>query len=145
MTLNKHSQYALLLGLYISRAGRATIEEAAANMNLSKPMLHQVARKMRLGKVIKSIRGPGGGYELEKNVEVGEILGIFENLSFLTKEDIGMHRIGSQEQRALANYTKNLSRALIPLLNRKVNNVMSELVANEMTQLDLRNLSGSVN
>lgn len=73
MKFNKNTQYALLLSLYLCRAGRAKVSDIAAELALSPSLLASVANKMRREGVIRSFRGPGGGFELvNKDVSIAE-------------------------------------------------------------------------
>jgi DNA-binding IscR family transcriptional regulator len=64
VTLNKKCQYALLLVFYLKRSGKANLEDVAANLNISLTFLQQVARHLRIAKVITSAKGPHGGSEV---------------------------------------------------------------------------------
>ena len=142
MRLNKDTQYGILFSLYLSRAGRATLEDAASELKLPKNFLAQVVRKMRLKGLVRSVRGPGGGYELTKEVTPLDILNVFDAYNIINSKEQSNYLTGGPEERAFALYAKNLSLALYPLLARKIKNVMSELVANEVAKLDKLDMKG---
>lgn len=145
MNFNKNIQYGILFSLYLARAGRATVRDAAANLDLSKSLLEQVARKMRLGGVVTSVRGPGGGYELSSEATVTSVILCFEDIGFLPVRDAKRYVKGQPEERALFNYTWGLNSVVTKLLNRKVSWIMKELVANEMALLNKLNVKGLEN
>lgn len=136
MILNKKLQYGILLSLYLTRAGQATTNSVATNLNLSKSFLDQVARKMRIAGLITSIRGPGGGYKLSGEVSITQVVQALSNHFVLTLDEKETYRKGQPEERALYQLATNLNFGLQHLLNRKVQNIMLELVANEVATLN---------
>lgn len=142
MRLNKNIQYGLLFTLYICRAGRASVQSAAEGLGVSYPLLSQVATKLRRAKVIKSIRGPGGGYELTGEPSVLEVFQAVSPIKLLKDADTVKYNRGGDEARSLVNYVSNLGYALAPLLKRKVRNVGAELVAAEMLKLEAKAPTG---
>ncbi len=142
MKLNKKVQYGLLLCLYLSRSGRSKIEIVALNLNLSRSFLDQVANKLKNRGVIKSFKGPGGGFELIEDAKMLWIFQALDSVRFLTDKEIKEYITGTPEKRALSHFTSTLSAALNPLLNRRVVNVMKEVVANEMGSLNTLNIKG---
>ncbi len=145
MRINRLSQYGILFVLYLSQAGRATAEGAAEGLNLSRSFLDQVARKLRVAGVIKSVRGCGGGYEVVGAPTVEDVLDALSPVSLLTSAESTMYALGAPEHRAFANYCKNLENSLSPVLKRKVSAVGKELVANEMACLERAQPSPQVN
>jgi Rrf2 family protein len=136
MRLNRKVQYGLLFVLYITRAGRVTIESAAEGLGLSTSFLEQVARNLRLAGVVKSIRGTHGGYELEGDPNMQAVFEALSPVNLLGREEFKGYSKGSSEHRALAHYVASLGLALAPLLKRKVRNVSNDLVAQEMARLN---------
>lgn len=136
MRLNKKMQYGFLFALYLSRAGRGKVADAAANMNISKHFLEQVARKLRLSGVIKSVRGPGGGYELVGDPTAFEVLNALSPVALLKSVEFTRYKTGASEERAFAQYAFNLAQALHPVMRRKIRNIGAELVANELATLN---------
>lgn len=135
MRLSKQTQYGILLVLYLSHAGRATSKSASEGLSLSKAFVDQVARKLRLAGLIKSVRGYGGGYEVVGAPTVQDVISSLSNIYFLNKQEAAKYAIGSPEERAFVNFCKNLQLAISPTLRRKVANVGKELVANELATL----------
>lgn len=145
MLLNKKVQYGILFCLYLARAGRATTRSASESLNLSKSFLDQVARKLRLSGIVTSTRGPGGGYQLNKEATLFDIISHLTDTFVLTLDEKETYRQGQPEERALYQLATNLNYGLQHMLNRKVNNLMLELVANEVKTLDKLNESGLEN
>lgn len=142
MRLTRKVQYGVLFSLYLARAGRATIEDAAHNLGVSKPFLEQVARRLRIAGVISSTRGPGGGYEIDREATMVQVFNALSPVSFLTNEEYVKYAKGAPENRALALYTQHLALGLHPVLRRKVSTVMNDLVANELVHLNRLDVNG---
>jgi Rrf2 family iron-sulfur cluster assembly transcriptional regulator len=145
MNLNKKVQYGIMLALYLSRAGRARISDVAINLSLSKNFMEQVAMKMRQSGVIKSIKGPGGGYELKVDATMYDVISSLTNIQFLTKKEVMTYSFLEPENRALVNYAANMLFSLKPILSRKVVNVMQEIAMNDAAQLNRLNTAGLEN
>lgn len=145
MRLNKAGQYGMLLSLYLSRAGRARIEDIAVNLNLSKHFLEQIASKLRRAGVVVSVRGPGGGYELNPQASVYEVLTASGVQGLLNSDESAALQTGTPEQRALGNFVGAVSYQMSTLLNVKVSHVSDALVQQEVAQLDSINETATAN
>jgi hypothetical protein len=143
--LNNKVQYGLLFCLYLSRAGRGTIEDAAANLGLSKTFLTQVAHKLKVAGVLVSFRGPGGGYELKEEARMVEIFTALSPFVLLNSKELKRYVSGPPEHRALADFTTNVVASSYVVLRRKVKDVMNVLVANEVKHFGLININGLEN
>jgi Rrf2 family iron-sulfur cluster assembly transcriptional regulator len=126
MKLTKKQQNGLLLVLYVARAGRCKLSEAAKELQLPLPFLEQIANKLRRGGVLESFRGPGGGYQLLGEPTVARVLIV---LGYGSENPYSMSKV--PEKRALGFLLANLSSALGPILRRKVKSLNLELAANE--------------
>lgn len=142
MKLNKKAQNAILFCLYLSRAGRASVASASEGLSLSKTFLYQVAGLLKKAGVVKSKRGPGGGYELTGAVRVVDVLNTFGPISVLSQKDTKEHSKGSPEARALVFYSKNLVWQMSPMLQLPIKNVMADLVQDEMGHLNRLDVNG---
>lgn len=137
MRLNVKVQYALLFCLYLSRAGRASVTDASANMALSYHMLTAVANKLKRSGVVKSHRGPGGGYELVGDPSVSDVItGVGISLDAIDKPNLNILKVGGPEKRALAALSIAATFATRHFTSMKVRNVMSVLVAKEVEALE---------
>lgn len=137
MILNKKEQYAVLIGLYISRAGRARLQDISTNLGLSLTFLEQVARKLRVGGVLKSVRGPGGGYELDGSPTIGKLLKAIGVKLVLDQPDVTKYRTSIRvEDRAFAHFADHLAYAMSGVLALKVSEVGKGLVDTEMQLLN---------
>jgi Rrf2 family iron-sulfur cluster assembly transcriptional regulator len=94
--------YAILLVLYLQQNGQKRTLDAAKGLNLSLPFMEQIARKLRIAGVIKSARGPGGGYSVVGDPTVGQILDAIEMDPLLTDEETTQYRGGNQAHQAFA-------------------------------------------
>lgn len=131
MKITQNVQYGILLALYLSRSGRSNLKFIAEGMNLSKPFLEQVARKLRQSGVIRSIRGSGGGYELVGEPTVRDVFNALSPIKLMKDKEITRYRVGSIDERALLFFTSNVSSSFSPLMNRKIKSLWLELVAND--------------
>lgn len=135
MKINKKTQYGLLLVLYLCRSGRSTLETISLNLGLSKSFLEQVARDLRLYEVVRSIRGPNGGYEVLGEPTVKDVWMALGDSDLISSFDRYEYKTGKTEHRALLSCIIGFQAALIPLFNQKVVNVGKELVRAELSKL----------
>ncbi len=121
MKLNKDVQYGFLLTMYLARAGRSNIYSIADNLGMSSTFLSQVARKLRVAGVIKSSRGPGGGYELNGRPTVGAVFSaLMDTPLFIEKDEMTELSKGEVEERAFAHLIRHMGSALSPVFNMPV-------------------------
>lgn len=72
MRLTSKGRYAVraMLDLTFHSSGNPVrLQEISTRQSISLHYLEQLFRKLRTGKVVKSVRGPGGGYVLARNAE----------------------------------------------------------------------------
>lgn len=132
MKFNKDIQIAILFTTYLSRSGRADLETIAENLSISLSFLEQIARKLRIGNVVKSIRGPGGGYELVDDSTIQHIFNAINPIALIASEDVTSYfLLGEVEHRTLVNFSKTIVQALRPVLKRKIKDIINETQANE--------------
>jgi Rrf2 family cysteine metabolism transcriptional repressor len=144
MKLNKKMQYAVLFSLYVSRAGRATVEVAADNLSLSRSFLEQVARKLRIAGVVKSVRGPNGGYELVGDPTVYDVLTAVAPVKLLGPEATD-YKSGKAEERAFYRFALNLGNSIMPVLRKSISKVNDELVVSEVAAMERTGASMAAN
>lgn len=145
MRLNRKLQYGLLMVFYLGRSGRATTSAVSQNLDLSKDFLEQVARQLRIGGVIKSVRGSSGGYELVGSPQVGRVFAALNDAPFLTVPEDEGYRRGETEHRSLVRLIDDFYFALYPVFDRKVKDVVSELVRAELHMVDRAVISARAN
>lgn len=131
MRLNKKLQYGLLFVIYLSRSGRSTVEIVSKNISVPKNFLEQIARSLRLAGVIRSIRGPSGGYELNTNCTVGDVFAALKQDRLVDPRDMSVLKRGALEHRAFARTIEDLNFALAQVLSRRVVDIVRELVTAE--------------
>lgn len=139
---NKEVQYGLLFTIYLCRAGRATTTVAAQNLNVPKPFLDQVARRLRLANVLKSSKGPGGGYELVGHPLVQDVIQALSTTDIIDAKQLQKYSLGKSEHRALANYAKTMAETLKPLYNNTVRQLGNDLVVAELYKME--NTQGAI-
>ncbi len=135
MKINKQVQYAILLALYLDRAGRASIKTVALNLNLSQSFLEQVARKLKTAKVIKSIRGPGGGYELIEHAVLAEVIAAVAPMS-LVKEALIYKDSPEAEKRAFYSVILRIKGHLNFEFSRTIKEINKQLVDSELVKME---------
>lgn len=145
MQLNKAVQYAILLVLYLFRSGRAPLKAVAAGLSLSLSFLREVALKLVDGRVLKGIKGPGGGYEVNGDPSMRDVLECFSPITVMAESQLRRYQAGQAEYRALAKYVTETQAALSPLLRCKVRTLNATLVAGEMARLNRSLHSTAVN
>ncbi len=136
MRFSKSLQYAMLLVLYLSRSGRARLADVATSLNLSLSFLRSIANDLRRGRVINSVMGPGGGYEINGDPAVRDIFGALNITLFLTGRESYLYSKGAPEHRALAQTVHSLSLALAPIMRTKVRTLNTNLATSELDTLD---------
>lgn len=129
MKLNKNAQYAILFTLYLTRAGKAPIENATENMQLSKPLMFQVVRKLRIAGIVKSHRGRYGGYTLIGEPTVKEIIQAVSNTDILGSKEINDYKNGTLEQKALLVFTKKMKVSQNAILNHKITDLTKNAIS----------------
>lgn len=133
MKLTRRLQLGLLFTLYLTRSGRTTLASAAEGLQVSPSFLEQVANSLRKFGVVKSFKGPTGGYEL-----VGEprVVDVFDALAPLNLIRGGLNFPHIHEQRALQQLALSMRGALTPILSRKLKNIGMDVVSGDMARMD---------
>lgn len=145
MKINKQAQYGMLLALYLTKAGRSNLGYIAEGLNLSKSFTQQVARKLRLAGVIKSVRGKYGGYELVGEPTVKDIFNALSPIKLLTAKESANMLMGGHETRAFLMMARSLGMSFTPVMNRKVSSLIPELMANDTARFNRIANDASVN
>lgn len=84
MRLTTKGQYAvraLVTLVLISDGGPVTLKEISKKEGISLHYLEQLFSKLRKGNIVRSVKGPGGGYVLSKDskeIKVGEVIEMVE-------------------------------------------------------------------
>lgn len=131
MKINRRLQYGLLLAVYLSRSGRSTIDTISKNIDVPKDFLEQIARDLRVKGVLKSIRGPHGGYELAGEPTVAKVVYALEPVVLMSQQEVDCYKRGELEHRALASVVADMFFSLHSVLHRPVRDIVRELVAAE--------------
>lgn len=87
MKLTTRGRYALqaLIDLTVNSNGKAVkLLDISLRQNLPIAYLEQLFRQLRIGGVVKSVRGPGGGYVLAKEASEISIQDILKSVKELT-------------------------------------------------------------
>lgn len=76
-TKGRYAVRAIVCLTYQSRGNPVTMREIAKKERISQKYLHQIFQKLRHANIVKSIRGPGGGFVLARHpsrITIGEII-----------------------------------------------------------------------
>lgn len=102
MRLSTKGQYAVraMVNLACHSGERPiTLKDISSEEGISLSYLEQLFVKLRKGKIVKSVRGPGGGYVLAKpssEISVGEVIAVVEEplnpVACLDKDTAGCDR-----------------------------------------------------
>lgn len=136
MRFNKNVQYALLFTLYLCRAGKATVDTASQNLGLSRTLLEQVSRKLRIAGIFKSTKGPSGGYELVTNPTVLDLIKAVDKVEWLKVKEVATYQRGESEHRALVCFARRFGKTTATELNKTVRSLNNDLLIEEMNQFD---------
>lgn len=136
MRFTKEMQYAILFAIYLCRAGRTTVDSAAAGLNVSYPFLQQIALKLKKGGLVRAIKGPNGGYELAYEPSIADVMNSIEPFALLTQSETSTYVVGEIEHRSFAAFANNLRSAMMPQLNRKIRSIEKETTVNELAMLN---------
>lgn len=139
MKLTKKVQNGLLFVMYALRGGTVKIEDAAANLNLDKSFLSQVANKLKQAGVMKSKMGPGGGYTVvDDEVSVGQIIKVLTEKQTV----IQFTNLANLEYRALDLFLSDNQRFLnrIPVIS-----LLEETINTENYLFDQTPVPGGTN
>lgn len=141
MRFSKQLQYGLIFVLSMAKNGKITIGKFSSDTGIPVPFLEQIARKLKISGIITSTRGPTGGYELIEGSTVLEVIESLSTSSVLSTNDFFKYRSGETvEERALANFSLNLSSGIMNVIDRQIKNVLNETVANESAPKEIRDM-----
>jgi len=135
MRLTKKAQYGLLLALYLSEKGIATIEEASVDLALSPTFLAQVAVKLRKSNVLRSKKGPDGGYLLNGDPTVSDVLQCLAPALLLSVSEASTYARGTHNHRSLVYFAVDLFSAMSSQLNRRIRNVANNINQREDSRI----------
>ena len=98
-------------------------EQIAIRQNIPEAFLEQILLELKHNNIIKSVRGPGGGYLLNKpshDIAISDIVSIIEPISFTrcssnkdcienTHEKCKTHKLWKGLEKQVTNYLNNIS------------------------------------
>lgn len=90
-TRGRYAVRAIVCLAYQSRGNPVSIREISKTERISQKYLHQLFQKLRTANIVKSIRGPGGGFVLARHPST---ISIWEVISSVEQNfsQIGCHR-----------------------------------------------------
>lgn len=135
MTITKQSQYGVLFVLYLYRAGRATVSTVSQALRLSNTFLVQVAAKLRIAGIVKSIRGAGGGYEVVGLPTVQNVFTALGEKDPMSQAILQSYSQSDFEKRAFSQYFK-----LLNATNRQVLLVPIKSLGTSLVDMEMRTM-----
>ena len=141
MKLSTKGRYAMVaLADLARRAGgsdsaTASLAEIARRQHVSLPYLEQLFVKLRRAGLVKSVRGPGGGYRLSRpasDIRVSDVLGAVDETVSALHTGAGASGVasGSPEQVLTTRLWESLSANVYVFLHQTR---LSDVVADELT------------
>jgi Rrf2 family iron-sulfur cluster assembly transcriptional regulator len=96
--LTTKSRYAVMAIIDIATYGNTTkpinLSDIASRQNIATNYLEQIFNKLKFANLVKAIKGPGGGYVLNKNFDEFTIKSIIDAV----EENLEMTRCGENEK-----------------------------------------------
>ena len=132
MKLTSRGRYAIqaMLDIVKNSNGHAVrLKDIAARQNISLFFLEQLFRKLRQAGVVKSVRGPGGGYVLVNPATETTVLSILSGVKEITDYTTKIKPVEnpSEEHEAMVRLAGELSGSLKSVLSTP----LSKLSGNE--------------
>lgn len=127
MILGTKARYAVMA--VVELAGRTdgcpvSLSELAKEQEITVPYLEQLFSKLRVAGIVRSVRGPGGGYILNKNAKDICISEIVEAVD----ESLKMTRCGAEEKSGcMASKTRCLTHNLWAGLEKKIHGYLQDI------------------
>jgi Rrf2 family transcriptional regulator, iron-sulfur cluster assembly transcription factor len=138
MKLTTKGRYAIIAMLDLAIHGDASsvpLRDVSNRQNISLSYLEQLFSKLRLSALVKSIRGPGGGYILNK--DAGEI-NLYQIITAVD-ENIDQTRCGGAMN--CNNDKPCLTHFIWSDLNKKINDYMKGITLNDAAfRKDVKNI-----
>ena len=138
MKLTTKGRYAIIAMLDIAMYGGVSpvpLRDVSNRQNISLSYLEQLFSKLRLSALVKSIRGPGGGYILNK--DAGEI-NLYQIITAVD-ENIDQTQCGGAMN--CNNDKPCLTHFIWTDLNRKINDYMKGITLNDVAlRKDVKNI-----
>jgi Rrf2 family protein len=129
MKLTSKGRYSIqaILDLTNNSNGKAVrLADIADRQKLSLNYLEQLFRKLRKAGVVKSVRGPGGGYVLAKpatEITIESVLhGVDELVGY--KNSVGVGSNFTKEQNSVAAYLGTVDGVINSCLNKTLNELV---------------------
>lgn len=145
MRFNRAAQAAILFCMYLKTHGLSKIASASADLNISTHYLEQLAGKLKDQELITPVRGPGGGYRMDKEVTIGEIFHAIGALNVIDGQDFeSLTNSPNELARALGGYVLATSVQLAKLQKLTISELYDQQIVTEEFKMDKADLLSSV-
>jgi Rrf2 family protein len=123
---SKACEYALRATLYLAQKSREekrlSIDEIAAGIDAPRPFTAKILQQLNRGAVIRSLKGPSGGFyltEKDRSQPVWHILQAFNEEQRLTNCIMGLHKCNDKKPCPLHNQYKGIKEQLVAMFQQK--------------------------
>jgi DNA-binding IscR family transcriptional regulator len=140
----KDLEYAMLLLMYLMRAGTASTATVAKNLNLKLALLNRVAKGLEGASLLSYKRGEGYT-TLSKEITVYDVfVALDTGTNFLDYRQYDANWLG-MERRSLKNYGRYFDNQFYKILDVKLEYIMTMQLQKEMYALERADEKGTVN
>lgn len=137
MKLTDKVECGLLFTWYLTRAGKATIKDAAYNMEVYEPTLSSSAKALVKANLL-ALCSPNT-YELVGNPTVKQVIEAFGSTSTMEVKRYLSYKLMSTECRTLAYFSKMLDSALDSYLSKTMRSVGNDFIIAEVNLMESAN------
>lgn len=147
MIYSKPCEYAIraLSNLASAKDGTARADEIAAAENLPAPVLSKILQELVRKGLLKSRRGPGGGFQLARRAELitlRDVVAATDGLDQFQECAVGLERCSDESPCPLHDQWKDLRAGFLEYLQDTTLDVMARTVARKKELLrDLKKTS----
>jgi len=137
MILGTKARYAVMAMVELAgrQEGKAvTLAEIATSQEITIPYLEQIFGKLRQNGIVKSIRGPGGGYVLNKSAAETMIADIVDAVDESTK----MTRCESHSSGCMATKTRCMTHHLWEGLENQIDGYLRSISLDDVRNRKLK-------
>lgn len=137
MILGTKARYAVMAMVELAGRGNerpVTLAELAQSQEITVPYLEQIFSKLRQASLVKSVRGPGGGYVLAKTPQEICVLDIVS----AAEESLKMTRCSNEGSGCMATKTQCVTHHLWEGLEHKIGSYLQSISLQDVRERNLK-------
>ncbi|MCL2865022.1 MAG: Rrf2 family transcriptional regulator [Lachnospiraceae bacterium] len=137
MKLSKKARYGLraLVDLSVNaKAGHVTLSSIAERNDISLQYLEQVFASLRKAKIVRSVKGPQGGYLLERDpqkLKIADIIEVLDGSFHLEAEEIPV-------ESKVPEIPQTIQELVIDVINQELDQVLGNIILADLQEDYLR-------